>query len=235
MVRILYIKLVKLHLTVISLLFLCFNGFSQTYNSFQPVIEKDDLAGAVRWPDDRNYIEGTPYLFDDFISGNLYYRNELLHTQLPIRVNLNSGEIEYLRNDSVLVLNSYNQIDRIVVNGELLLYLDGKHNSIVSGIVKTWSSEFPTVLTKMHKYYYSKTVLPYAEVKPRRFERKDNHFVWISEDQLMEVTSTKKLVKVLGHSKELLAYAKKQKISTDNPVELMELLDYYKHLTEERQ
>ena len=227
------------YLKIISLLFLGYSGFAQPYNYAnypQPTIERDELAGVGSTrSDDRDYIEGTPYLFDDFISGNLYYRGELLYSQVPIRLNINQGEIEFLRNDSVFVLDPSNHIDRIVVNGEVLLFLDGKHNPTVSGIVKTWDHQFPTVLTKMNKYYYSATKNPgYAQVKPRRFERVDDHFVWISEDRLMKVTSTKKLVRVLGHSQELLAYAKKQKISSDNPVELMELLDYYKLLTKEQ-
>jgi hypothetical protein len=210
-----------------------YNCFAQT--PFVPIFpDRNELRGGyLQWPDDEDYIEGTPYLFDDFISGNLYYKGELLFSRLPLRLNLHKDEIEFLRNDSIFVVDHQVQIDQIVINGEVLLFLDGKHNAIVSGIVKTWSQEFPAVITKMNKHCFSATYHIPFKVKPDRFERIDEHFVWISEDEILKVTSVKQIVKALGHSPELAAYAKKQQITADNPVKLTELLGYYQNLTKE--
>ncbi len=191
------------------------------------------MAGnSYPWPDDRNY-EPTPYLFDDFIAGNLYFQGDLLFAQLPIRLNLYNDEIEFLRNDSVFVLPPYIKVDQIITNGQVLLFLDGEYNHMVEGIVKTWSTDFPTVLTKMNKFYIWESYKPYV-VKPTLFNRVDKHFVWVSEDKLLEVNTVKQLIKALGNSTQLTAFAKEQKISVNNPVELTKLLDHYRFLTEEQ-
>ena len=218
-----------LSLVIISLIFTGIDSFSQT------IMERGRMPGEfLTWPDNNNYFDGSPYLFDDFIAGNLYAEERLLYSQVPIRINLYNEVIEFLRNDSVFVLGPTSPVDQIVLNGQIFLILDGKYNHVVEGIVKTWSRKFPTVLTKMSINCLAASYIAYAEAKPQRFEQVDTHFVWISEDRLIEVNTTKQLIKALGNRTQLTAFAKKHKISAKNPAQLTELLDHYRLLTEER-
>jgi len=218
-------------------LFLGYNCFAQLYSvaAYSRTVENSKMPGDhLRWPDDRNYFEGSPYVFDDFIAGNMYAEGRLLYSQVPIRINLYNQDIEFLRNDSLFVLGPSLPVDQIILNGQIFLILDGKYNHVVEGIVKTWSREFPTVLTKMSINCLAASYKPYAEAKPQRFERVDRQFAWISEDKLIEVNTTKQLIKALGHQAQLTAFVKKNKISAQNPEQLTELLNHYRLLTEER-
>jgi len=222
-----------LSLVIFAMFFACINGFSQTVGTFSPNPDRT-FYGTPSWPDNYNYFAGSPYVFNDFMAGNMYAEGRLLYSQVPIRINLYNEVIDFLRNDSVFVLGPSSPVDRIVLNGQIFLILDGKFNHVVEGIVKTWSHNFPTVLTKKNVLCLAASYGLYSEVKLQRFEQADKHFVWISEDNLIEVSTTKQLIKALGHQAQLTAFAKKQKISANNPEQLTELLDHYRLLTEVR-
>lgn len=56
----------------------------------------------------------------------------------------------------------------------------------------------------------------------------------ISENEIENINSMKKLIKSLGdHEVELSDFAKKEKISAGDPVELAKLCNYYKILEKE--
>ena len=163
----------------------------------------------------------------------MYADGELIFRQLPLRLNLHNDEIEFLKNDSVFDVSKSRGIDRIVINDEVFMLLDDNLDSGVSGFVQRWNNEFPMLLTSMKKIYYS-AMKGYAdfELNPNRFELVDTHYILTSKDEIIEVTSVKKLIEFLGHSPELTSFAKERKISADDPVELIELLDYYRDLVQ---
>ena len=72
-------------------------------NSFAQTINEHYLG--IGWPREVieiNYsIEGTPYLHDNFINGDVYYDGKSKIPQVPLRLNLHNDEFEYMDNDSV--------------------------------------------------------------------------------------------------------------------------------------
>jgi len=88
----------------------------------------------------------------------------------------------------------------------------------------------PLFLTKMKTEFYTKKVSRgYSESKLARFELiDDKHYIMKSKQEILKITSTKKLIAILGnHTSELSKFAKKNKISSGDPEELAEFLDYF--------
>ena len=84
-----------------------FNSFSQTITHF------NELAGGwIKYPAEKDYIEGTRYLHDDFRNGNVFYDGNSKSLQLPLRLNLHNDEFEFMKNDSVYAFAEPNRIDK---------------------------------------------------------------------------------------------------------------------------
>jgi hypothetical protein len=73
---------------------------------------------------------------------------------------------------------------------------------------------------------------PYVEPKPDRFQRAaDKHFLMISKDEIIKISSVKKLIISLGdHQPELSKFAKDEKISSGNIEDLVKLVEYFHSL-----
>jgi len=215
--------------------------FLSSSSSFaQTISEPNGLewsGGGLPWPPiDENYIEGTRYLYNEFIKGDIFFNDGEKISQLPLRLNLHNDEFEYMEHDSVFAIEKPSHIDKIVIGNEVFFYLDSTTDVSISGYVKKWNEGFPAIITKMETYFYrSEKVGPYTETLPDRFERaQDKHYLIISNKDVENISSMKKLIKILGdHEVELSDFAKKEKISAGNPEELNKLLDYYKILKRE--
>lgn len=178
-------------------------------------------------------IQGSPYLNDEFQLGEVFYDGKYKISQLPLRYNLHTDEIEYKEKNAILAFADPNSIDKIVIGDEVFIYIKKDKKSEVSGFVKMWNDQIPTILTKMKVNFLEKEAAkPYVEPKPDRFEPGHNkHYLMKNQDVIVKITSTKKLIKSLGeHQSELSDFAKKEKISSNDPDELAKLLDFYNGL-----
>ena len=178
-------------------------------------------------------IQGSPYLDEEFKVGEVYYKGKYKVTDLPLRYNLYNDEIEYKDNNAPMAIAQPDKIDKVIIGKDIFIYI--KKNSLhkVSGFVRIWNDEYPSILTKMKVAFFEKEP-PKAivESKPARFERKhDIHYLMKSPDEIEKIKSVKKLIQSLGnHEKELTDFAKKEKISVRKPEELAKLLNYYQGL-----
>lgn len=178
-------------------------------------------------------IQGSPYLNDEFEAGIVYYEGKFKISDLPLRYNLHNDEIEYKEKNAILAFADPNSIDKVIIGSDVFIYIPTGKKGVVSGFVKMWNKNYPSVLTKMKVDFLEKEeAKPYVEPKPDRFERgHDKHYLMISQDEIVKIASVKKMIKTLGkHQSELSAYAKKEKISSGDPEELAELLEYYSKL-----
>ena len=197
---------------------------------------RNELFGGWIGMPEEEYIEGTRYLHDDFINGDVYYDRKSKISQVPLRLNLHNDEFEYMNNDSVFAFAEPYHIDKIVIEDEVFIYLNRSFDPDISGFVKRWNPELPAVLTKMKIDFYKKVSgQAFLDLKPDRFERDiDKHYIMKSENEIIEITSVKNLIKLLGdHSSELTDFAKEEKISGSNGIELAKLLNYYHELLEQ--
>lgn len=203
----------------------CLSSSAQT-------IDCKHTIGWVTFPEP-DYVEGTRYLHDDFVTGEVYYDSNTKILQLPLRLNLHNDEFEFIKNKEVLAFANLERIDKIVLEDEVFIYLEPGEESTVSGFVKSWSPDLPGILTKMHIDFFEKgNVQPFEERKPDRFVRAaDQHYFMKSETEIIRITSVRKLIEILGdHDSALSEFAKEENISRADGAELAKLLDYYRSL-----
>lgn len=175
-------------------------------------------------------IDGSPYLHDEFQDGEVFYDGKYKFSNLQLRYNLYNDEIEYKEKNVVMAIVGQEKIDKVIINDEVFVYIQKGTLKGLSGLVKMWNEEMPSVITKMKVEFMKKEAAkPYVEPKPDRFERGHNkHYILKNETEIEKISSVKKLIKFLGkHSDELTVYSKKERISTGDASELAKLLDYY--------
>ena len=200
-------------------------------NSFAQMITHDnDLFGGAYGIQEKEYIEGSRYLNDDFIIGDIYYDDSLQITEIPLRLNLHNDELEFLQYDSVYAIAQPYRIDKVVLGNDDFIYINHHTNAEISGYVKLWNVGYPMLITKMRVDCYKKVSgQAFVESHPDRFERApDKQYLVKSENEIIEITSTKKLIKLLeDHAQELTTFAKERKISGKDPAPMAKLLNYY--------
>ena len=218
----------KLVLTCCCFLLLidCFGQFEQ-----HDMVRNQLSGGNLQWPDDSEYYEGSPYLYDEFVDGKIYTSDTVI-ADLPLRLNLHNVQVEFMWNDSVYQFLAVRNIDRIVLDEEVFIYLNSFMDTDGARFAKIWNNQFPLLLTTMNARFHPEEIgIPYIEAKPPRLEREDEHFVVTSQRERFKVTTIKKLIAQFdNHAEELSAFAKKEKISASNPDDLIKLLDYYRTL-----
>ena len=211
----------------------CFLLLTNCFGQILTITEKNDRTGfSWVWPDDSDYYEGSRYLYDEFIVGDLYAEDSVL-TGIPLRLNLHNTQAEFVWNDSVYEFVEVSSIDHIIIDDEVFVYMDMNIDTNgAARFAKKWNNQFPQLLTTMNSKFYHEGIDPlYRELRLNRFERIDTHYVLTVEGAITRVTSVKKLITFLGnHTGQLTRFAKKEKICADDPVELLKLLDYYRSL-----
>lgn len=178
-------------------------------------------------------IQGSAYLNDEFLSGEVYYDGKFKISDLPLRYNLHNDDIEYKEKNAIMAFADPNSIDKVVIGSDVFIYIPKGEKGTVSGFVKMWNENYPVVLTKMKVDFLEKEeAKPYVDPKPDRFERgHDKHYLMKSENEIEKIVSMKKLIKSLGkHQSELSALAKKEKISSSDPGKIAKLLNFYTEL-----
>jgi len=215
-------------------LFFALPAFSQDGYAIRSI---SDLANEIQWNKKNSNaamtIAGTPYLHDDFQEGVVYLSGKYKVDHVPMRLNLHSGDMEFMSKNTVLVIAEPAKVDKIVIGDEMFIYLEKEQKSQVSGFVKQWNEGYPAIITKMKVDFLKKEAAkPYVEPKPDRYERAPDEFFLLRVDGNIERVSTiKKLIQSLGtHESELQEYAKKEKISASDAAELAELIDFFRKL-----
>jgi len=196
-----------------------------------------DLVNYIAWNKTMDHgspdISGSPYLNDEFIPGEIYFDGKYKVEKVPLRLNLYNGDLEFKEKNVIMAMADPNRVDKVVIGDYTLVYLKDE-KAKVSGFVRMWNSNKPSIVTKMETDFLKKEpAKPYVEPKPDRFERAlDKHYLLKGDNEIEKITSVKKLIQALGdHEKELSEFAKEQKISAGNVEELVKLVNYYHSLT----
>ena len=218
----------------IFLLFLAHVNYGQTTYTSATL---NDLVQQLNWnktvstnsPD----IQGSPYLTEEFIKGDIFFDSKFKIEQVPMRLNLNTGEMEFKQKNVVMAISDPKRIDKIIMGDYIFIYIQKQKKGKVDGFVRIWNGDFPSVITKMETDFLKKEAAKaYVESKPDRFERAhDKHYIMLSAREIEKITSVKKLIGAIGDKEsELLDFAKKEKVSAGDVDELVQLVNYYHSL-----
>jgi hypothetical protein len=177
-------------------------------------------------------IKGSRYLKDEFEKGEVYYGGKYMVKDVLLRYNLYDDVMEFKTGNKIMNLDPSMNLNKVVIGDDAFINFK-KTTDGISGFVKIRNSQFPSIVTTMKsKLIEKEAVQGFAEPKPVRFERQaDENFLMKNDNEVERIKSLKKLIESLGDlQSELSTYAKKEKISTNDPEELAKLLNYYNSL-----
>lgn len=143
-------------------------------------------------------VRGSPYLHDEFKIGTVYYNGLTEVSLLPLRFNILTSEFEVAKNDSIYVFAEPEQIDRILLEGEVFTYITDSEKHDLQGFVKMWGFELPTIVTRMKKYieevnYVKHPHLSFDYTNPVSvLPMRDEHYVMKSETQATRIRGIKR-------------------------------------------
>lgn len=206
-------------------------------SSAQSISSGANIYGAgVYAPEkpDLNSIEGTRFLHDYFTIGDVYFGDRFRTPQIPLRLNINTDELEFIEDSVIKVYENPKLIDKVVMGDEIFICLSNpRFKTRKKGFVKMWNLSYPSVITKMRVNCYKYSVEAFSETKPTRFKReKDVHYLIVSEELIVLIPTVQKLIDMLGdHTEELEKFAESENISVDNGADLSRLVDYYHQLS----
>jgi hypothetical protein len=187
-------------------------------------------------PQPTEEYEGSPYENNNFINGKVYYGKKWLYSDVPLRYNIYSDQMEFLleEKDQMYALVPDKQIekielgDKVFVVGESLAGAktdNGFYIQIATGKID--------LLAKLDIYYREKEPPKgFVEPKPAQFiRRKDIFFLRKANELVLRIGSVNKMIKYIGdHQEELKAFAKKEKIKTSVEEDLIKFINYYNTL-----
>jgi len=178
-------------------------------------------------------IQGTPYMDEAYVQGEIYYGNS--KRIFPLRYNAFQDLMEYKQNGQPLVLDPNPTITKV-------------HFGSTTFVVEKLESKgktkygFLALLDSGRVMLFSKRVIAFHAAKkggaldgsdqPARFTRApDVYYYKIGDGDLHEVESIKSMIASLpGRQAELMTFAKKEKVSPRKENTLIQLVQYYNSL-----
>jgi hypothetical protein len=140
-------------------------------------------------------VRGTPYLHDEFIIGIVYYNGFTEVSQLPLRFNILTAEFEVVKNDSIYIFAEPERIDRILLKGEVFIYIAESAAHDLKGFVKMWDFELPTIVTRMNRYIEE---LPNIPNPHKLYDYKNPVYVLSMRDEHYVMKSDKEVIQLKG-------------------------------------
>ncbi len=180
-------------------------------------------------------IEGSPYLNDDFIEGSVYTNSKTQYEGVPLRYNIYSDEIEFRSdNGQVMVLAAPEVLGKVEFG-------DYQFEYIFYQILNKSRRGYFAVLEKGKASLYSRSQINFTEAKkPAAYQDAQSakftkmaeiYFVSVDKEAAKPVSKPKSLQEVFpDHKTEIAAFIKKNRVKTNNPESLKELVRYYNSL-----
>ena len=226
---------------VIAIVFLLFAEFSLAQTNYELRQAMDlfktnkmiggDSKGLLTESD----IKGSPYLEDNFVKGTVYTTTKAQYVDVPLRYNIFNDQIEFRAEDSsIQALATPEIVEKVEI---------GKYKMVYApySIAKKIKKGFFIVLEEGKASLYSKPNIifkdatepaPYKEAEPAKFIRKsDEYYIQVGNSQAKMVGNKKDLYEIFPDNiKQIETFIKKQKIKTNDPESLKELVIYYNSL-----
>jgi hypothetical protein len=197
------------------------------FNKFE--IEK--FTVAISEPD----VYGSPFLNDEFIEGSIFTTSKIKYESIPLRLNIYNDQIEFRSNDQQAYVIAFPEILGKVEFGAYTIEF------IPYYAKKKIKRGFFTVLEKGNVSLYSRQKVIFESAtkpaafknpQPAKFSRKpDEYYIRRGMEPAKQVLNKKNLVELFAGEKEKVnAFIRKNKVKTNNPESLKDLVSYYNSL-----
>lgn len=211
-------------------------GFSQAFT----ITDLSSLADLLSFEKnktsalDRDYyrdFDGTPYLDDDFIPGEVIINDSIRIEDVPLRYNIYSDRVEFMNEQNqVLEIDHSKQEFDFNFGGHLFTiqdYLD--HEESKRGILELMVDGH----IRLYKRYLidlkpATKAIGFQEAQPNRFTRQDDKYLLaVGQNAPETVRNSKDLLEKLKKIKPNIdQYAKNQKLKLKSDKGLIQLVQY---------
>ena len=227
-------------LIIASILLLNFTAFSQSNRNdfdiqFRKITIEQQGASSKTYAEYKN-LKGSPYVNETFAMGKIYNETEVLLSNVKLRYNAYSDEIE-INNSKTGNVNDYGALYKdpnlfIKINKHVYVFVPFE-NSISMGNYFEILSEnksfdlFKKTTVKFIGPTYA--VTSYDNNKPAEFKHKQVYFLVDQLGNFYELPSKKnKLLKFLSKDhKEVKLFAKNNSLNLNKEKDLIRLVSYY--------
>jgi len=179
-------------------------------------------------------IEGSPYLTEEFVRGAIFY-NRTKYVDLDLRYNYYQGYFEFRDNDRIQYFPSdLIRPDTVWAGEDIFLYVDyleGKRTK-QAFMQLLDNRKIEVLLFKEVILIEAEPAAGYQEATPARFEATGEMIFLRREGQPAVAFRGRKSIRDLfpDHQKELLNYAKEEKLRLKNPDGIIRLCRYFESL-----
>jgi len=178
---------------------------------------------------------GSPYLKDEFVNGSIYSVQRIQYEEVPLRYNAYNDELEFKSpTEEILALANPDIVEKAVIGDTTLVYLHflqanktkkGFFIVLVEGKVSLYAK--PDIFLKPATQPGA-----YKDPEPPKFVRKsDEYYLKTENGQAQLIANKKELIAAFPDNRDKIEnYISKNKIKTNKPESLTELVKYYNSL-----
>lgn len=175
-----------------------------------------------------NDISGSPYRYEKFSTGEVYFLLKDKPVNSKLNYNAYTDEIEFIINENTYTVSNCQDIHKVLLNNEVLLFHDFKdNNSIKKGfLIEIINNQISLYKRESIKYSPPKeTHDTYKKNKPAEFKKsKSKYYISILDKPAFLVKNKKNLIQEFVSNSELKNYIKKEKINLNSEKDLIKLI-----------
>jgi hypothetical protein len=216
-------------LLLIILIFISYTVKAQEIDNFLDAYYFNKIRNSERIKEYKD-IQGSPYLNENFVSGELYFIDTSAF-RLPLRYNIYNDEMEYQLNDNNFVVDNPQMLNKIVINKSVFVYLPfiekgGYFELLVSG--KSFLVQKRIVTFKPAE---GPKPIEGADIPAKFIKEKDKFYIVLNNTETIRIDKLKTLVGALNDKKAIIeSFLKSERIKNTKKENLIKIMEYYNSL-----
>jgi len=228
----------RLILTVLIILTAISFSFSQDYQIRQAIeLYRTSKISSGEWQKmlSENDIEGSPYLNDEFINGTIFTTSKYQFVDVPLRYNIYNDQIEFKTpTNEIQALETPGIVETVEFGDYKMVYIPYTNSKKIRHGFFTLEEKGNVSLYSRLDVIFKKAEESgaYTDAVPAKFKKKsDSYYIRIGLEQAKKVDCKKDLLEIFpDHEDEIKVFIKKNKVKTNKPEKLKELVRYYNSL-----
>jgi len=189
----------------------------------------NELSG-IPIKDKPNYKQANPYIFDDFLEGVVYFKDNNNPLEYKLNYDAFDDQLEYLKNDEKFIATNPDNILRVNINDEILVYkkfynFDETKNGFFFEIIDDYISLYKReiiISTLKEKNIYKDDEVKNSEL----IKKKPQYYISIYGESLRLIKNKKKLLLAFYNHPAIEEFIKKEKIKLHKEKDLIELITF---------
>jgi hypothetical protein len=181
-----------------------------------------------------NDIEGSPYLANEFINGNVYTTSGTKYVDVPLRYNIYNDNIEFDTGNGVQALAAPEIVDRVEFGGFTMVYVPYSITKKIRRGFFILEEEGKASLLIKPEVAFVKATKPgaYKEAEPAKFDKRpDSYYIRVGMAEAKIISGKNDIVEIFPDNRDKIeAFIKKNKIKYRKAEDLKQLVQYYNSL-----